>query len=400
MKSTRSLIVARFFSAFIAILMIFSAVAIGEEVTPEKQVAYAGRPSVVMTTSEYAGTLLDDTGSATVYLYPKNASADGIPMQIPQFNYGVFGSGFIVSSEGYIVTNAHVVHTPEDELKADFVLQALLWAVEEWPLIFQLYGDDPYPQTEEDLLYLYDLFMQYDMQYVQEIRVFFGGASGASSLQTGYPAEVRKISPQKLWLGSGNYKYRSGKDLAIIKIEGASNLPTSPLGDSNEVEVGDKVIVIGYPGLTTSWENVVLSSETDYVPTVTSGIISAEKKLPDGSTVFQTDTMIYHGNSGGPAFNKDGEVIGVVTFGSGKILESGEWIDVQGYNFLIPINMAKSFINELNIDTTPSQTTHHFERGLEHYWNNSYSDARSEFNQILVLNPNNFYASEYATMAR
>jgi S1-C subfamily serine protease len=246
---------------------------------------------------------------------------------------------------------------------------------------------------------LYNQFLTYDIDPLTEIRVYFG-TSGSPSENKGYPAEIRKISPQKMWFASGDYKYRSGKDLAIIKIEGFSNLPTAALGDSDKVEVGDKVIVIGYPGLTMSWENVALSSETDYVPTVTSGIISAKKKLPDGSEVFQTDATIFHGNSGGPAFNVKGEVIGIATFGSGKTLVSGEWLDVQGYDFLIPINVAKSFISELNINTTASLTASLFQRGLEHYWSGNYTQAEREFSQILTKDPENSYARDYARMAR
>jgi len=396
MKTMKPGRVVKILSAFAVMALILTTCAIGEDVSPEKQVGYSGRPAAVMITSEYTGTLVNDEGEAKIYLYPESASEEAVSMDIPKFTTAGFGSGFVVSSNGYIVTNAHVVHTPDEEMKADFAYQAVEWAAKKFPPTFEAYGDEPYPQTKEDLQELYSTFMSFDIQYNHEIRVYFGSPSSILSLPVGHPAEIRKISPQKIWLGSGNYKYRSGKDLAIIKIEGFTNLPTATLGDSEKVEVGDKVIVIGYPGVTMSWENVVLSSETDYVPTVTSGIISAEKKLPDGSDVFQTDAAIYHGNSGGPAFNKDGEVIGVATFGSGKLLVSGEWLDVQGYNFLIPINVAKSFVSELNINTTPSRTTRHFEKGLEYYWNNQYSEARQEFNEILTLEPNNLYASEYA----
>lgn len=383
---------------FMALFIVISASATGE-ITVENRVSYLGRPAVVMITTEYVGNLENDDGESKVFLSSDDPEFE-VEMDIPQFSTGFFGSGFVVSSDGYIVTNAHVVHETEDELQAEFALQALEWAAEEWPAIFVANGDEPYPATEEDLLEIYDLFLSYDLDYMQEIVVYFGSPSSMDGSPTGYPAEIRKISPQELWFGSGDYKYRSGKDLAIIKIETSDELPTATLGDSKDVEVGDKVVVIGYPGVTTSWQNSELSSETDYVPSVTSGIISAEKRLPDRSEVFQTDAAIYHGNSGGPAFNAGGEVIGIATFGSGKTLDSGDWLDVQGYNFLIPINVAKSFISELNIDTTPSETTQAFERGFELYWNGSRSEARGEFDAILALDPNNQYAAEYSSMAQ
>jgi S1-C subfamily serine protease len=387
------------YSLFIGFFMAAAAYPTGE-ITVENRVSYLGRPAVVMITSEYYGNLVNDDGESTVYLSSDDSEFE-LELDIPQFSTGSFGSGFVVSSDGYIVTNAHVVQEAEEELKAQFALQALEWGAEEWPSIFVANGDEPYPATEEDLLEIYDLFLTYDLDVMQEIMVYFGAPSILDRSPAGYPAEIRKISPQEMWFGSGESKYRSGKDLAIIKIETPDELPTATLGDSWGVEVGDKVVVIGYPGVTTSWQNIELSWETDYVPTVTSGIISAEKRLPDRSEVFQTDAAIYHGNSGGPAFNAEGEVIGIATFGSGTTLVSGEWIDVQGYNFLIPINVAKSFISELNIDTAPSETTKAFERGFELYWNGSLSEARGEFDAILkTLHPTNQYATEYSSMAQ
>jgi len=386
------------YSLFFAGLII-AAVSAAGEITVENRVSYLGRPAVVMITTEYVGNLENDDGEPTVYLSSEDPEFEA-EVEIPSFSAGFFGSGFVVSRDGYIVTNAHVVQEPEDELKAQFALQALAWAAEEWPAIFEAHGDEPYPATEEDLLEVYELFLSYDLDYRQEILVRFGSPAGLDRSPAGYPAEIRKISPQELWFGSSDRKYRSGKDLAIIKIETSDELPTATLGDSKEVEVGDRVVVIGYPGATASWQNAELSAETDYVPSVTSGIISAKKRLPDRSEAFQTDAAIYHGNSGGPAFNADGEVIGIATFGSGRTLVSGEWLDVQGYNFLIPINVAKSFISELNIDTTKSETTRAFERGFEHYWNGSRPEARGEFDAILALDPKNQYAAEYSTMAR
>ncbi|NYT03055.1 MAG: trypsin-like serine protease [Methanosarcinales archaeon] len=387
-----------FFVFLTLCILILSGAGAAQSVTPEKRVGYTYSPAVVMIKSEFIGDLVNDDGESMIYLSIYNGTED-YPMKIPQFSTGGLGSGFIISNDGYIVTNAHVVEKTEEEIRADYALQAVAWAIEEFPPIFAASGDDPYPETVEDVQELYEQFLSYDLDYVTEIRVYFGNP-GRSAEQAGHQAEVRKISPQKIWMGSADHKYRSGKDLAIIKIEGFSQLPTVRLGDSSRVEVGDKVIAIGFPGLTMSWENVVLSRETDYVPTVTSGIISAKKKLPDGSDVFQTDAAIYHGNSGGPAFNEDGEVVGITTFGSGKYLSSGEWMDVLGYDFLIPINVAKSFIQELNINTTVSAASGHFQRGLESYWSKNYTAAEEEFGKIYSLDPNNAYAGEYARMAR
>ncbi|WP_171098610.1 DegQ family serine endoprotease [Ruegeria sp. HKCCD7255] len=89
-------------------------------------------------------------------------------------------------------------------------------------------------------------------------------------------------------------------DIAILKIDAGETLPAVKLGDSDEIRVGEDVVAIGNP--------FGLSS------TVTTGIVSAKgRNISEGpyAEFIQTDAAINKGNSGGPLFNMDGEVIGV-----------------------------------------------------------------------------------------
>lgn len=366
------------------------------DVSPAKKVAFMGRPSVVLITCDYKGTLLNENDEAKVYLHP--ASSDKkISLDIPEFSINSMGSGFIVSPDGYIVTNAHVVEIPEDELKNQFVDSAVQWAIDKYPEIFSANGDEPYPQTQEDVVEIRNEFKKYKVTSQRELNVYFGSSSSVSSA-TGHPADTREVSQAKIWYTSGNIKYRSGKDVAILKIEGVRDLPTNVLGDSDDIEAGDTVIVIGYPGTTLSQMVPQLSPQTDLVPSVTSGIVSARKRLPDGSDALQTDASIYHGSSGGPAFDSQGRIIGVATFGSGKMLSSGDWVDIQGFNFLIPINVVKSFLAERSINNSVSATANAFKFGLDYYWNKQYDKAKEEFGKILEQDPTNQYALDYSRM--
>jgi len=116
-------------------------------------------------------------------------------------------------------------------------------------------------------------------------------------------------------------------EVALIKIEAHHELPVVPLGDSDQLRVGEWVIAIGNPfGLG---------------QTVTAGITSAKGRVI-GAGAFddfiQTDASINPGNSGGPLFNLDGEVIGINT----AIVPMG-----QGIGFAIPINLAKEVLIQL-----------------------------------------------------
>lgn len=172
----------------------------------------------------------------------------------------VSGSGFIISTDGYIITNYHVIE----------------YAVE--------YG--------------YDLtVMLYD--------------------GTSYVATI--------------VGYEKDNDVAVIKID-ATNLNTVTLGNSSDMSVGETIYAVGNP-----------LGELSY--SMTSGIISAQDRLinSDATTtinMFQIDAAVNAGNSGGPVFNSDGEVIGIVT---AKYSSTG----VEGLGFAIPIDDVVNIVSEL-----------------------------------------------------
>lgn len=122
--------------------------------------------------------------------------------------------------------------------------------------------------------------------------------------------------------------YDVESDVAVIKIN-ADNLPVAKFGDSDNLDVGEKVIAIGNP--------------FGFDHTVTTGIVSATHRAK-GPTIYrdfiQTDANINPGNSGGPLINLKGEVIGINTF-----VISGK--NTPGLGFATPINLVKSVVEEL-----------------------------------------------------
>lgn len=121
-------------------------------------------------------------------------------------------------------------------------------------------------------------------------------------------------------------------DLAVIKIEPKEELTVATLGDSAELEVGERVVAIGNPmGL-------------EFFGSVTQGIVSAVNRTIsiDNRTMnlIQTDAAINSGNSGGALINAYGEVIGI---NSVKVSSSG----IEGMSFAIPISEASPIISDL-----------------------------------------------------
>ncbi|WP_079102595.1 trypsin-like peptidase domain-containing protein [Streptomyces sp. TP-A0356] len=139
----------------------------------------------------------------------------------------------------------------------------------------------------------------------------------------------------------------TGYDLAVVKVSGVRGLQPLPLGNSDNVQVGDPVVAIGAP--------------FDLAGTVTAGIVSAKERpitaggqKGDGSDVsyvdaLQTDAPINPGNSGGPLLDSRGRVVGInsaIRSAGGDSGRSGQAGSI-GLGFAIPVNQAKRVAEEL-----------------------------------------------------
>ncbi|HEY2215181.1 MAG TPA: trypsin-like peptidase domain-containing protein [Acidimicrobiales bacterium] len=137
--------------------------------------------------------------------------------------------------------------------------------------------------------------------------------------------------------------YNAQQDMALLKINNASNLPTVTFGSSAKTQVGDAVVAIG--------NALGLAAGT---PTVTQGIVSALGRSVtaggEGTTsenlqnLIQTDAAINPGNSGGPLIDTAGQVIGMNTAVAGT---ADDGTDAQNIGFAIPIASVEQQIPEL-----------------------------------------------------
>lgn len=175
---------------------------------------------------------------------------------IPYRSEGIsLGSGFIINSHGFILTNAHVIHNATD------------------------------------------------------ISVVLAGG------KLEYPAKIIGIDQMT--------------DIALIKIDPDRKLTVLPLGNSDELQMGEAVIAIGNP--------------LGFTHTVTSGLVSAKNRIVPQLKrqvldFIQTDSAINPGSSGGPLLNLYGEVVGVNT----AILTKAQLI-----GFAVPVNIVKEIMHML-----------------------------------------------------
>jgi len=270
------------------------------------------------------------------------------------------GSGFFISSNGYIATNAHVVSTTRDgEEKAK---QALFWQLIQQ--IARQLGKDP-RSLNANFIDQHSTLQSF--QRFHHVIIPDGSA---------FPFEIKQYGAPT---GEGSDQ---GKDVAIIKIE-VKNAPVLKLADSDKVQLQDHVTVIGYPGAADTFNSGLLSSKSAFEASITDGKISARKQASSGAPILQTSTPATHGNSGGPVLNDANEVIGLLTFRGDTV--NGQ--EVSGFAFVVPSNTVMEYVKSAGANNTEGPTDKTFREGLDYYWDQYYSSAIPKFEEVKRLFP-------------
>ncbi|MBC2836983.1 Do family serine endopeptidase [Paragemmobacter straminiformis] len=156
----------------------------------------------------------------------------------------------------------------------------------------------------------------------------------------GQATEIRVVLNDRREYAASVILGDEASDLAVLRLQGASDLPFVPLRNSDEVEVGDLVLAIGNP--------------FGVGQTVSSGIISglarSTLQLGNGSGYFiQTDAAINPGNSGGALVDTQGRLVGINT----AILSRGG--GSNGIGFAIPSNLVASIVAQAEAGSTTFQ---------------------------------------------
>jgi S1-C subfamily serine protease len=358
------------------------------------------KPAVVQVTNIVQGEIIIQAAAAMELNTPALAGKSY------PFTLGATGSGFFVSPDGYLVTNGHVAN-PDDQLTAYYavsqmaptifkdavstVAAASLGYTPPADIVEQAYQQTLQATYQGDVQKLADdLYQDYrsgklkidNIKKSNFIQLGFASGSQKKVEQIGKPARLID-SPYK---GDSD-----SNDLALLKIEG-NNFPAVQLGDTQSVQIGKEVYAIGYPGIVQELMGQLTDEGSQLEPSMTKGVISAKKKLTDGTEAFQTDAAITHGNSGGPAVDTNGKVIGVTTWGLGDN-PGGE-----GFNFLISADEVKRLLSRNNVNTSAkSLSTEAWGKGLDLFGQKKYKDAMKEFEIAKNLYPDNLDVQTYIT---
>jgi hypothetical protein len=270
------------------------------------------------------------------------------------------GSGFFISTNGYIATNAHVVSfTHDGEEKAK---QALFWQMVQQ--IGKQLGKEP-RSLNVNFINQYSQFQSFKQIH----HVFIPDGSS-------FPFEIKQYGAPT------GESQDQGKDVAIVKIE-VKNAPILKLSDSDKVKLQDHVTVIGFPGAADTFNSGLLDSKSAFEATINDGKISAKKTASSGAPILQTSTAATHGNSGGPVVSDGNEVIGLLTFRGDTV--NGQ--EVSGFSFVVPSNTVMEYVRSAGATNEDGATDKLYREGLESYWSEHYSDAIPKFEEVKRLFP-------------
>lgn len=337
----------------------------------------------------------------------------------PEYSFcsGTKGTGFIVDDSGVVVTNGHVAKPfPEEALAQNLSSPILKMFVEDFV------SENLYHQVTENpnqmggvIFKLFSLIDQKLVTISQKDSLYFVNVGkvpsninyeklGKGNIEEGISKSETTLRADLIAIDYANpYSLdkvlrqisSSGSDIAILKLVPASGikLPSLKLGDSLKVKEGQEIVVVGYPTLVEGGEQPesLISYDTSINPTITRGIISSIKLDKNGRKLLQTDAGIESGNSGGPAFNPGGEVIGVATFA----LDSSS----GNFNFLRNTADVNQLLAENKIDISSGDMSENWTKGLENYWNGYYKRSLKNFQTVVNLNPSHPTVYEFISSA-
>lgn len=324
-------------------------------------------PAVVRVITTYQAQISYVTSDGTYVTFPQNGG---------YYTLVVSGSGTFISANGDVLTAEHVVNVSQNALNT-LLIQAAA------PDIAQAIDDanPPQPVTTQDI----------ENQLVSDPDIWQGiyqMPQSAVYLSSQYAGSTNATSLDELQSFPATFQAQftsDQSDLTLLHVDGVKDMPTIPLGDSSQVFQGDTLTIIGYPDsadLAASDGTLMLN---DFLTSsVNTAIVSAIKTEASGQQLIQVGGNVEQGNSGGPALNVDGQLVGVVSFANTSQSDQGST------SFLQMVNSVKTLIHQAGIKTTQDTFDQRWAAAYDAcassapgHWHNAYQ----QYAQIARLYP-------------
>ncbi len=330
----------------------------GNVADPVVRAVDIARPAVVRIITSFGGHLTVHFSTTQDVTFPQN-DPNGYLLQLS-------GSGTFITAHGDILTADHVVNPPRDQSLSDFLDELAAPDVTNYinqhsssqttqGQVVQALKSGALPSSPNYDQPSSEVFLSTD--YTGPLT-----APDFSSVPANIHATVDRIEQQSSF---------QQKDVAIIHIN-MNDMASVQLGDSSTVQPQDELTIIGFPG-----NGDVSNKPTDLLTSSVNKItVSSIKTTDSGAPVIQVGGNVEHGDSGGPALDSQGNVVGIVSFGANG---------PGNTSFLQASNSARELVQSLKLDITPG--------AFEKAWSQAFADyaasipghwhkAQQEFTQI------------------
>jgi serine protease Do len=329
------------------------------------------KPAVVRIWTSINGHLTVHFPPTTDVSFPQQSNGS--------YPLALLGTGTFISSQGDILTADHVVHPPKDKA----LNQAL------------------YSRAAQDIANYMNQNAKAGSAQVSATDVVQELTSGQLQSNTTYDPPTSRAYLSTDYVGTFTatdlnsvpsnlmapvdtiraYSPSDQEDVAIVHVP-MTDTPSVALGNSDNVQVQDQLTAIGFPGnadVSEKPQNFLASS-------VSLVYVSSKKTSDNGAPLIQISGNINHGNSGGPALDGQGAIVGVVSFG----LTNGNSNSIEGTSFLQASSSALKLAQSINLDMTPGPFQKLWSQAFEDYAATTpghWHKALQEFTQLTKSNP-------------
>ena len=350
------------------------------------------KPAVVHITNIIEGKVSYDIKNSDIIKNVFKSSYD--------FSVSIGGTGFIVSSDGYILTNGSTVTVEEDLISKYAIHQTAEDMIKEEIVDSTWLNEHKIPtQDEVDKLYIefikdtgfkdYNEVVDslYKNDYSKKNSITIDISENVVYVQTEYISPLKDIitstGVQAKVIDNRFVKNDKSSDIAIIKIDG-SNLPIVRLNETGDPEANSTSYILGYDEIIDPVYGYFLEYDDDFDSKIWAFGITEYDEIFE---IYSTNLDEEHKVKGALVMNSSGYVTGITSY-SGVTSDSF-------LNYIIPYSKIKAVLNENNIGSNVSATTEKYEEALNEYLGTCYSKSKTKIEEARGLYPYLNIADEF-----
>ena len=315
---------------------------------PSVRAVDIAEPAVVRIFTVVNSTLTVHFSSTSNVTFPQQGSNSNA------YQLEFSGTGTFISAHGDILTADHVINPPQDDLTS---------------FLDQTAAPDVATYINQNLKPSQPVTADQVSQELQSGQIAstpqYNSPNSQVFLSTSFTGPLTATNlnsvPAQLQAPVDRIEQESAvnqRDVAIVHVSNMDDMPSVQLGDSSNVQQQDTLTIIGFPGNgdVSNAPNDLLTSSVNQI------LVSSIKTTSTGAPVIQVGGNVEHGDSGGPALDSNGTVVGIVSFGLAT--------DSPGStSFLQASNSARDLVQAQHLDTTPGP--------LERAWTQAFMDYSS-----------------------